>query len=289
MPLPNLLIIGAQKCGTTSLWHYLNLHPEVSMSDPKELDFFIAPDDGVFPVGNWHRGLDWYSSHFSKEIPIQGEASPNYTVHPLTRGVPERAAALVPAAKIVYMVRDPIDRIVSHYLHRLAAGKERRSLDDALTDMSGDILARGFIYRSMYFMQLEQWLECFPESSVLVLDQEDLRERRLETLQRVFRFLGVDESFSHDRFLVMRHVSSEKREPTRAEWWLRHSRAARGAHALPAILRRPAAWGLRELGERGRQRPAVGEERRRELRALLEEDAARLRTFTGRQFSSWSV
>src|ERR687894_2292944 len=73
--LPNLIVIGAQKCGTSVLHYYLSLHPEVSMSRPKELNFFIEER-------NWPRGLDWYKSQFDGDARVRGEASPNYTAYP---------------------------------------------------------------------------------------------------------------------------------------------------------------------------------------------------------------
>src|SRR5688572_29905885 len=80
--LPNLIVIGAQKCGTSGLHYYLGLHPDVSVSEPKELNFFIAER-------NWPRGLDWYRSRLDQSAAVRVDASPNYTAYPQHRGVPE--------------------------------------------------------------------------------------------------------------------------------------------------------------------------------------------------------
>ncbi|CAN5839018.1 sulfotransferase [soil metagenome] len=288
--LPNLLIIGAQKCGTTSLHRYLKLHPEVSMSVPKELDFFVVPDERVLPVGNWSRGLDWYRSHFTEQTRVRGETSPNYTVYPFAEGVAERAASVVPDAKIIYLVRDPIDRIVSHYLHRVEQGEERRPLDDALADINGEGPGMTLVYRSMYFMQIERWTRCFPGTSVLVLAQEDLKAERAATLVRVFRFLGVDPSFSHEGFEARSNVSLAKRPPTRAGAWLRRERRGAVARAMPARLRRRAASVVEAFGGSPvERRPVVSDARREQLEGLLGQDADRLRAFTGHSFPTWSV
>jgi|GEM_PF-5864762 len=97
------------------------------------------------------------------------------------------------------MVRDPIERIVSHYLHRVDANRERRSLEETLRDIE-----RGtgmvFVNRSRYFMQIERWLEHFPSERLLVVAQEDLRADTAGTLARAFRFLSVDGSFVSERF-----------------------------------------------------------------------------------------
>src|SRR5262245_43211435 len=104
--LPNLIVIGAGKCGTTSLHLYLGLHPEISMTQQKELNFFVAEL-------NWRRGLGWYEEQFREGTPVRGESSVAYSEYPQRQGVPERMAALVPDVNIVYCVRDPFERMVS--------------------------------------------------------------------------------------------------------------------------------------------------------------------------------
>src|SRR5687768_8813331 len=104
MPLPNLIIIGAMKCGTTSMHGYLRRHRQIEMSGTKELDFFIAGR-------NWEKGPDWYASQFPGGTAIRGESSPNYTSALIFPGVPERMHSVVPDARLLFMVRDPVDRI----------------------------------------------------------------------------------------------------------------------------------------------------------------------------------
>jgi hypothetical protein len=89
--LPNLIIIGGMKCGTTGLHFYLGLHPEVSMSRQKEVNFFVGER-------NWAKGIEWYKSHITGEVKVYGESSPSY--HAGT-GVPERMASVVPQAKLI--------------------------------------------------------------------------------------------------------------------------------------------------------------------------------------------
>lgn len=290
--LPNLLIVGAQKCGTSSLHRYLSLHPDVSMSDPKELDFFIKPDDTVFPAGNWPRGVDWYRSHFAEPSAVRGEASPNYTAYPLARGVPERAAELLGEARIIYMVRDPIDRIVSHYIHRRATGAESRPLDKVIDESLAserDAPAAGLLCRSMYYMQLERWLRSFPERDLLVVAQEDLLHRRLETIATVFRFLGVDDAFASPGFEATEQVSDAKRPPTRLEGWLRRRRPGRAPWAAPATPRTRATRAVRALTSRKVDRPLVAQRHRERLEGRFADDVSQLRTFTGQSFPGWSV
>ncbi len=95
--LPNLIIIGAQKCATTSLHYYLSLHPHIFMSREKELNFFIFER-------NSHKGIEWYKSNFVIKANISGESSPDCTNYPFFDGVPERMYSVVPKAKLIYII-----------------------------------------------------------------------------------------------------------------------------------------------------------------------------------------
>ena len=185
LTLPNLIVIGAQKCGTSGLHYYLSLHPEVSMSTPKELNFFITER-------NYPRGLEWYSRHFDATARCRGEASPNYTAYPQHLGVPERIAAVVPDVRLVYIVRDPIERITAHFVHNFAKRREKGDLRATLMHPN-----TSYVTRSKYFMQLQRYLAHFDEEQILVLDQRDLRDDRMPTLRRLFEFAGVDPGFRH--------------------------------------------------------------------------------------------
>ena len=127
--LPNFFIIGAARCGSTSLYEYLRAHPRVAMSSVKETDFFSVQR-------NWRRGTSWYARFFPDRpgVVAIGEASASYSRDPVTRGVPERIHALVPRARFVYLVRHPLERMLSHYLHRVSALKERAPVERALVE-----------------------------------------------------------------------------------------------------------------------------------------------------------
>jgi len=197
--LPNLIVIGGLKCGTTSLHHYLTLHPEIQMSRPKELNFFVEEL-------NWELGPEWYASHFDRKVPVRGETSPHYTNLPRFQGVAERMADLLgDDARIVYMVRDPIERILSHYLHNSGAGYETRPLEEAIVAPDSTYIAR-----SRYAMQLKPYLEHFGADRVLVLDNAELAERRDETVRRVFEFCGVDPNFTSEQFERMWETGSAR-------------------------------------------------------------------------------
>jgi len=186
--LPNLIVIGGLKCGTTSLHHYLNLHPDVGMSKPKELNFFVAEL-------NWSLGPAWYTGHFAADCKVRGESSPHYTNRPRFEGVAERIRRLIPRARLIYMVRDPIDRMLSHYVHNVGGGYETRPLESALTDPDS-----AYVQRSRYAYQLEPYLEAFGRSAIAIVSREDLKVERAATMARLFAFAGVDDSFDSPQF-----------------------------------------------------------------------------------------
>jgi hypothetical protein len=187
--LPNLIVIGGLKCGTTSIHHYLNLHPEIGMSRPKELNYFVSEL-------NWELGPEWYRSHFPQASAVRGETSPHYTNRPRFEGVAERMReALGDDARLVYMVRHPIDRLLSHYLHNVGSGYESRELSDAVADP-----ASAYVQRGLYAFQLEPYLDAFGAERILVVSREELARERDETVRRVFEFLGVDPDFTSPEF-----------------------------------------------------------------------------------------
>src|SRR3954469_14006405 len=186
--LPNLIIIGGLKCGTTSIHHYLGLHPEIWMSKPKELNFFVSEL-------NLDLGLDWYRGRFDDRFAVRGESSPHYTNLPYFEGVPQRIHDNIPDAKLLYMVRDPISRILSHWCHSVGAGYETRTMDEALA--RGD---QTYVTRSRYWMQLQPYLERFDRSQIEIITQEELQSERDETMRRAFAFAGVSETFTSEQF-----------------------------------------------------------------------------------------
>jgi hypothetical protein len=190
--LPNLLIIGAMKCGTSALHRYLAAHPEIAMASPKELNFFVGPPtvpegDGGWSWhrGNWHRGTAWYRRQFA-DAPVRGEASPAYT-SPSFPEVPGRMAGVVPDARLVYLVRDPLARAVSQYLHHRADGTEARPLAEALLDPDSQYLSR-----SRFHERLAPFLVHFARERILIRAQEELARDRRAVLRHVFAFAGAD-------------------------------------------------------------------------------------------------
>src|SRR5262245_27376624 len=132
MALPTFFIIGAPKAGTTSLHHYLDGHPRIQMSSVKEPRFFSVPASGIPEPPDTVNCRDEYEKLFDPAVAVRGESSTDYATHPRHQGAPERIRELVPDARFVYMVRDPVERSVSHYRMAAAMLGERRPLQQAL-------------------------------------------------------------------------------------------------------------------------------------------------------------
>jgi hypothetical protein len=274
--LPNLLIIGAAKCGTTSLHNYLNAHPEIAMSEVKELDFFVAD-------GTWSSGVDWYKKNFDPTSTITGESSTSYTRGWDTEEVADRVRSVLTEVKLVYMVRDPVERIRSDYHQHRTAGIERRSLATALADPENP-----YLQASRYGTQLAPYIDHFGLQSILVETQEHLLSERRACLGRIFRFLEVDDQIDLVEFDRMWNRSEAKGWAYSLGWKIRQ----RGIR-LPRALRWPAQRLQRSRllgGASSTARPPeIDNSLRAMLAARLEPEVAALRELTGMSFDEWSL
>jgi hypothetical protein len=275
--LPNLVVIGGLKCGTTSLHHYLDLHPAVEMSRPKELNFFVAEL-------NWSLDSDWYASHFRGGGAIRGESSPHYTNRPRFEGVAERMRSTLADARLIYMVRNPIDRMLSHYLHNLGGGYDDRTLAEAFADPQS-----AYVNRSRYFFQLEPYLEAFGEERIEIVGREELKRDRRATMRRVFEFLGVDPSFDSEQFDREWETGTAKgggrfRLMDRAVRLPGLRTLDRNFDRLPESLRWLVERVVHDPDAGEAPKPEVPPALRAELAGLYRDDVAHLERVAGRQF-----
>jgi hypothetical protein len=276
--LPNLIIIGGLKCGTTSLHHYLNLHPRVEMSRPKELNFFVAEL-------NWGLGPEWYASHFDRGALVRGESSPHYTNRPRFEGVAGRMHDVLGGqTRVVYMVRDPIERILSHYLHNVGGGYEHRPIEEAVADPES-----AYVARSRYAMQIEPYLETFDRSHVLIVDNAELANERAATMRRVFEFCEVDPDFESEQFEREWETGSGKQDGgfrlmDRAVRLPGLRALDRNFDRLPESMRWMVEKVVHDPGKGPAPKPQLDPALRDRLRALLAEDVADLELITGRSF-----
>lgn len=286
MALPTFLIIGAPKAGTTSLHNYLDEHPEIQMSAVKEPNFFaphLDPANEPRRIGR----LDRYEELFDSSVAVRGEASTPYAEYPLRQGVPERIKELVPDAKLIYVVRDPVTRTVSHYNHMVASLGERQTLEKALGNLSDP--RSPWICASLYGLQLELYLRHFPQERILVVDQAELFSNRRKALRRVFGFLEVDETFDSplfdDEFLI-----TEKRH--RYPPWFADFVELRLVPRLRWVP--PKARRLMRQAVERTFFPAVAPSMldgptRARLEEYFADETRRLRLLTGMEFHTWSV
>ena len=226
--LPDFMIIGAMKAGTTSLFQYLSKHPDLRISVPKEVHFF---DGGKNPrVDTFAKGEHWYRTHFPLRRELGSntkvyEASPVYIFNPLA---PKRIYDTIPNVKLILLLRNPTERAVSHYQHgarfnwddlpfyeALLAEEERlKPVIEAQDYKSRTFIEYSYKSRGLYKQQIERYLEYFPREQMLILDSRDLFVQTEATVKRVFDFVGVDSQFQIDDFTTANSApNKQKFEP----------------------------------------------------------------------------
>lgn len=192
--LPDFLILGAQKAGTTSLFNYLCQHPQIIGAVPKEVMFFTAQFD---------RGEHWYRRHFPKQAYTRkvgmlcGEATPTYLY---SMDAAQRGASMLPNAKLIVLLREPASRAVSHYYHQARSGVETRTIDEVFSVENiarweagdcPDLHARYYFKWSDYATGLEQWLKHYSREQLLVIEAERMFENPQLVVNQVCEFLQL--------------------------------------------------------------------------------------------------
>jgi hypothetical protein len=198
---PDFIIIGAQKGGTTSLYRYLTEHPDVAGASKKEVHFFDR---------QYKRGMSWYLSHFPERgaAAVVGEASPNYLFHP---EVPARIRRDVPNAKLIALLRNPVDRAYSQYqmrLRRVGTKTFEEDIDQEFERLQTLDCVPGpekghhtYVARGVYVDQIQRWLAEFPREQLLVLKSEAFFARPEEGIAQTLAFLGLP-AWSPDHYEV---------------------------------------------------------------------------------------
>lgn len=257
---PAFIIIGAMKCATTTLHEQLAAQPGIFMSEPKEPNFFSDEDQ-------FSRGIDWYLNLFSSadSDDICGESSTHYTKLPTYPETVKRLQQYLPNVKLIYVMRHPVDRLISQYIHEWTQKTVSGNLNQALKK-------RPELYEySLYSMQLEPYLETFGPENLLPVFFERLKQYPDQELARLCNFIGYSQPAHWQRTLGHRHASQER---------LRES-AWRDAivnapvlsdirqHLVPQSVRNWAKglWQMRE-------RPQLSEHDRTWLEAKFDEDLA---------------
>lgn len=201
-PLPDYLIIGAFKSGTSSLYEYLIQHPDIEPAITKQIHFF----DKYF-----ERGLPWYKSCFPVNKIIQkkitGEATPYYLCHPLA---PSRISKIIPNVKLIVLLRNPVDRAYSHYQMEFSRNQENLSFEDAIDAederLKGEVDKiienseyvskhfpnHAYLTSGIYYNQIKHWFDYFPKNQFLFIKSEEFNENPSLIYNKVLKFLGLD-------------------------------------------------------------------------------------------------
>lgn len=266
MRLPDFVIIGAMKCATSTLHDQLAMQPGIFLTSPKEPYFFSNEEV-------WKKGFDWYSSLFSgaAETDLCGESSTHYTKLPTYPQTVERMKRHIPNAKLIYVIRHPVDRLISHYIHDWSENKISESINDAIHSHAD------LINYSRYAMQLKPFLDAYGANQVLLVFFERLIATPQEELERICSFLG---------------------HPIAPTWHVDHATNVSERRLRKSALRDFVVWNslvtklrrslvpktIRELLKepwRMKERPQVSDANRQWLESIFDEDLAELSKWIG--------
>lgn len=283
MILPNFIVGGAPKAGTTSLYHYLASHPDIFMCRIKEPDYFHK---------HYDRGVDWYASLFeghTTECAV-GEASPGTLASP---EAVERIYALVPAMRFVFVLRDPVERAHSQYLYALNMGTQSAtpSFSTFIRDES-DPWRNRLVELGMYADQLERYAERFGRGQLYVFLFEDLKRDREGSLRKIYKFLGVDPEAASNYSVQDEHnVTAYPRSLgayrfIRALWDpVRDRMGSTGLEQLHPLR----SWIRAHFFTTDRRaKPPLSDHDRTYLAEIYRESNGRVEAFLGRDLSHWT-
>ena len=281
--LPTFAVIGAAKAGTTSLYRYLDLHPEIRMSRRKETQYFLRED--------YREGLDEYAGYFPEGGIARGDNSPGYSNYPRHRDIPRRIHEVLPDVKLIYLVRDPIDRAQSNYYHRYFNRTESREINEVFAEIQDP--DDPYIARGRYAMQLDQYLPHFPISRFLSWTTMSFERSAIRRWNRSSRSSASIRASRHRSSPPSITGSSDDNRVS--SWWpafVRPGWCVPDAGRCPGVSASQSSEPCRNIScrpvrraSRAASRPAT----REQLADFFREDAARLREITGKKFESWSV
>ena len=287
--LPNLFIIGAMKSGTSSLHHYLNAHPSVFLCEPKEPCYFVHPNQLDWPdikkLKLWEseeRYLKLFKS--AGDAKVVGEASTLYTKTPRITGVPEKIARFNPDARFIYIMRDPIQRTISHYWHEMRRGNEYR---DMLTAIRENTL---YVDVSNYPSQLAPYFQHFCRDQVLTLTFEEMVANPVKVICTVFEWLGVDPSFEPANTKEKIHVTPRAFYQKNKFYRLRYTWPWNAiASVLPQKIRSAGLQLAVKKIDRESVSSSLEEEVIKWLQPIQQEQTRQLSQMLGRDFPQWKT
>ena len=301
MTMPNFLIIGAMKSGTTALYYYLEQHPQIYMSPVKEPNFFAfegermdarLPGDPKGINRSSVTDIEEYRLLFSRasDEKALGEASHWYLYS--SKAV-ERISYYTPDIRIIAVLRNPVERAYSHFLHSFRTQTEpldnfARALEEEERGLRNQAHSEDYVGRGFYSRQLKRYYETFDPSQIRVYLQEDLNTAPVETLQDIFRFLEVDKTFVPH--ISLKHNVSGLPKSKLLDNLLRRPHAIKRTLKLymPAGMKRRLSRTFDALKTRNLAAPPpLNPEVRRQLIEVYREDILELQNLIGRDLSRW--
>jgi hypothetical protein len=268
--LPTFIVVGAMRSGTTALAHHLAGHPQIYIAPTKEIHFF---DD------NFERGLPWYETHFAgaRGKAAIGEATPNYMYD---RSAIARIRATLPDAKLIAILRNPVDRAYSHYWQKRSYGTEPLTFEQAI-EREGERISEGgrarrlysYVDRGRYLGQLRGICDVFPRESLHVMLFEEMKRDARAALEATWAFLGVDEALMSDAPV----------RPANRYVTFRSPRVRQLSKSLP----KPLKTLVGKLNSRRDDYPPLDPALRARLTRFFEDENAGLESWLGRDLSIW--
>jgi hypothetical protein len=298
MAMPNFLIIGFEKAGTTSVYHYLKQHPQVFVSPTKETNFFVheGQNPEILPYLRKElpvvRSLADYRALFDEvsEHKAVGEASPLYLADPHAA---EQIRHYLPGAKLIALLRDPAERAYSSYWMRVRDGRETRSFEQAVEeelagrlDDSLELESRHYVDWGLYARHLKVYLSSFDRSQLAIYLFDDLQADPSGLMRELFGFLEVDDGFIPDTS-VRYNASGPPRSRLLRPFLWKSAVTRTVRRALPGPLSRRAASIQEAWRSRALAKPPMAPKLRRRLVANYRRDILELQGMLQRDLSRW--
>jgi hypothetical protein len=273
------MIIGAYKCGTSFLHDNLDQHPDITMSIRKEPAYFSK-------TRNFDKGVQWYQSQWPRHNRIMGESSPQYTYASDWEEVPARMQKLIPDVKLILSIRDPIERIVSHYLHSYKKYDELRSFEEAVS--SPTLASSFYVQCSRYYAIASRYLEKFERSQIHIIVLEQLKSSPAEEMKCIFQFLEIDDSFYLPSFTKPVNRTRDQKRKTLVGLQAEKLRKKIKLEKVPVPSRLKQLF-KDSIATRPLVRPVFSAEFRNRLVEILEPDVSCLKKQLDLNLDLWNI
>jgi hypothetical protein len=292
MTLPNFFVVGVQKGGTTSLHNYLSLHPDIYLPAQKETKFFARSDRYAQGIGHYEQEF-FSASLLEKAV---GEIDPDYMY---SEDALDRISAHFDMSKlrIIFLLRNPIDRAYSHYLMTLRRGQENLSFDEAIRQESArikyDYFSRNrysYVDRGFYLPQIRRFTDRVGRDNILLLLSEQLQDDPREVVRSCFQFLDVDPDYCVSNIEQRYHGASIPRSAGFVRWMMEGSRSKRVLRKLLPVktLRAKLRKSILGMNESNTHIPPMSDSAFEYLSGLYRPALQDLADYTKLDLSRWN-